>query len=229
MNTKLFALIVAAGSGSRMKSDMPKQFIPLGNKPILMLTVSRFLNFSQDMEIILVLPEREIQTWENLCNSYSFDQKKIKVIAGGSSRFLSVKNGLKAIEGNDGIIAIHDGVRPFITKKMIEKSYAMAADHGNAITAVYLKDSIRKIINEERSIAQDRNEFRLVQTPQTFRLDIIRSAYDQAESDYFTDDASVAESAGENIFILEGSYENIKITTPEDLLLAEAVLRNFQY
>jgi 2-C-methyl-D-erythritol 4-phosphate cytidylyltransferase len=229
MTNKLYAIIVAGGSGARMKRDMPKQFIPLGNKPIIMLTVSRFLQFSEDVNIVLVLPEKEIQTWENLCNSHSFDQKKIQVVAGGASRFLSVKNGLKAIDDQFGYVAIHDGVRPIISRDMIEHGYKVAKEKGNAITSVVLKESIRIMTSENTSSALDRNEFRLVQTPQTFQLDIIKKAYNQADSDQFTDDASVAESAGEKITLIEGSYQNIKITTPEDLLLAEAVLKNFQY
>ena len=229
MTNRLFAIIVAGGSGSRMKSETPKQFIPLGNKPIIMQTVSRFLHFSDDVSIVLVLPEKEIQTWENLCNAYSFDQKKIKVVVGGATRFLSVKNGLQAIEGATGIVAIHDGVRPVISRELIEKGFKTAQMHGNAIATVVLKDSIRKVNQDNSSTSLDRNEFRLVQTPQTFDLALIRNAYEQTDSVDFTDDASVAESAGQKITLIEGSYQNIKITTPEDLLLAEAVLRNFQY
>jgi 2-C-methyl-D-erythritol 4-phosphate cytidylyltransferase len=228
LSQDLFAIIVAGGSGSRMKSETPKQFIPLGNKPVLMLTVSRFLNLSREVQIILVLPAHEIQTWDNLCNTYSFDQKKIKTVAGGTSRFHSVKNGLAAIDQQDGLVAIHDGVRPFVTREMIEAGYTQAAALGNAITAVALKESIRKV-GKDGSKAKNRNYYKLVQTPQTFQLRAIRSAYMQAESALFTDDAAVAEYAGQEIFLMNGAYENIKITTPEDLILAEAFLRNFHY
>lgn len=229
MNADLFAIIVAGGSGARMKTHTPKQFIPLGNKPILMLTVSRFLRFSETLSIVLVLPEKEIQTWENLCNNHSFDQKRIKVVAGGATRFQSVKNGLNAIDSKEGLVAIHDGVRPFVTANLIEHGFAKALEKGNAIAAVSLKESIRKIFEGRASEARDRKKYMLIQTPQTFRLNSIKQAYKQPESDIFTDDSSVAECAGEEIVLIEGSYHNIKITTPEDLVLAEAVFKNFQY
>ena len=229
MVEKLFAIIVAGGSGTRMQSELPKQFIPIMNKPILMLTVSRFLDYSSSINVILVLPEKEIQTWENLCTSYSFDQKKVRVVIGGASRFLSVKNGLNAIEEEAGYVAIHDGVRPILSRQLIECGFKEAKLHGNAIASVQLKESIRKIVNSNSSIVADRNEYRLIQTPQTFSVNEIKRAYLQADSINFTDDSSVAESAGQVIHLIEGSYKNIKITTPEDLLLAEAVLKQFKY
>ena len=229
MNKKLYAIVVAGGQGSRMKSELPKQFIPLQKKPILFHTLQRFLEFPHPVEIILVLPEKEIQTWENISNNYNLNVKNVKIISGGASRFLSVKNGLASLPTSDGVVAIHDGVRPFLELSLLEKCYHVALEKGNAVAAVALKDSIRQVKEDGSSVSVNRNEYFLVQTPQVFNLSLIKNCYENAASDHFTDDASVAEQAGVGINIVQGSYENIKITTPEDLALAEAVLKNFRY
>lgn len=219
----LYAIIVAGGTGSRMQSQVPKQFIPVGGLPILMHTIRQFYNVSSDIHIILVLPPKDIPTWNKLCTEYNF-QILLTIVPGGETRFHSVQNGLHTITGKDGLVAIHDGVRPFVSVHTIRHSFEVARRVGCAIAVVPLKDSIRKI-SSEGSHAVSRTDFRLVQTPQTFQLAIIKSSFMQATHTNFTDDASVAEAAGYSISLIEGSYENIKITTPEDILWAEAFLK----
>ncbi|MTI30969.1 2-C-methyl-D-erythritol 4-phosphate cytidylyltransferase [Xanthovirga aplysinae] len=219
---KKYVIIVAGGSGSRMKTTLPKQFLEVGGKPILMHTLSAFHHYDSKIEIILVLPEKDMEQWDSLCEAHSF-RLSYQIKKGGISRFQSVKNGLEAIK-DEGLVAIHDGVRPFIDRDVIDGAFRTAAEKGNAVVAVPLKDSIRKLENSY-TVALDRNLYRLVQTPQVFRTEIIKKAYDQSEKAEMTDDASVAESAGLKIELVPGHYENIKITTPEDLYLAEAILR----
>ncbi|MFN6945784.1 MAG: 2-C-methyl-D-erythritol 4-phosphate cytidylyltransferase [Cytophagaceae bacterium] len=217
-----YALIVAGGSGTRMNSSMPKQFLVVAGKPILMHTIEKFLEADPYTQIILVLPFSELLTWKALCVDFNF-HKKIKLAEGGKSRYESVRNGLKTIHEDEALVAIHDGVRPCISPEIINKSYEVAALYGNAIASVALKDSIRMISSEANS-SVDRNAFRLIQTPQTFRFSLIKEAYSSTELPHFTDDASVAENAGMKIYLIEGSYQNIKITMPEDLMFAESLL-----
>jgi 2-C-methyl-D-erythritol 4-phosphate cytidylyltransferase len=221
MNYKEYALIVAGGKGTRIKSKLPKQFLALAGIPILMHTINAFYRYSEKITIILVLPEDEFSTWESLCKKHSF-RKIIVLQKGGDSRFQSVKNGLEKIEG-DGLVAIHDGVRPLVSEDIIGASFRLAAVHQSAVAAVRLKESIR-MTDQDNTKAMDRSRFRLIQTPQTFQVDLIRKAYQIKEDTSLTDDASVAERAGHIISLFEGSYENIKITTPEDLIIAEALL-----
>ncbi|QHT70090.1 2-C-methyl-D-erythritol 4-phosphate cytidylyltransferase [Rhodocytophaga rosea] len=219
-----YAIIVAGGSGSRMQTFLPKQFIKIGSKPVLMHTIERFHQYSPQLHIILVLPSQEIQTWEELCDQYNFTIP-VQTVAGGPTRFHSVQNGLSAISAEEGLVAVHDGVRPFVSIETISQSFAVAKEKGCAITMVPLKDSIRRIDPTGNNFSEDRRAFCLVQTPQTFRLSILRQSFAQAtDSSRFTDDASVAEAAGYAISLIEGSYRNIKITTPEDLIWAEAVI-----
>jgi 2-C-methyl-D-erythritol 4-phosphate cytidylyltransferase len=219
-----YAIIVAGGSGSRMQTSMPKQFIKIGDRPVLMHTIERFYQFSSDLHIILVLPAGEIQVWEDLCSQYHFTIP-VKIVAGGASRFHSVQNGLSAISAEEGLVAVHDGVRPFVSIETIAQSFIVAQEKGCAIAMVPLKDSIRRIDAAGNNYSEDRTAFCLVQTPQTFRLSILRQSFAQARDvARFTDDASVAEAAGYSISLIPGSYQNIKITTPEDLIWAEAVL-----
>lgn len=222
MNEKQFAIIVAGGSGSRINSPIPKQFLEISGKPVVMHTIEAFYNYRASIKIILVLPERDIPQWKVLCDQYRFNIPLI-LTKGGESRFESVRNGLKKL-GTDGLVAIHDGARPLVSRNIISKSFETAAKYGNAITAVSLKDSIRKMENDG-STAMDRAAFKLVQTPQTFKVNIIKAAYANATASAdFTDDAIVVERAGQIIHLVEGSYNNIKITTPEDLPIAEALL-----
>jgi 2-C-methyl-D-erythritol 4-phosphate cytidylyltransferase len=215
-----FAIIVAGGSGSRMGAAMPKQFIEVAQKPILMHTIARFFSYSASLQLILVLPAAEIPTWRALCKKHRFNVP-VALVAGGQTRFQSVKNGLNSIEASEGLVAVHDGVRPFVTPQLIAQGFAAAAQKGAAVTAVALKDSMR-IVEDGQNKAVNRAAYRLMQTPQTFRLDWLRHAFEQPEQPFFTDCASVAEHAGYDITLIEGLYENIKITTPEDLLWATA-------
>lgn len=222
-----YAVIVAGGSGSRMGSETPKQFLPIGNAPILMHTIKRFFTSNELVNIILVLPLEQIDRWHQLCEKYSFSIPHL-IVPGGKNRFQSVRNGLNSIGVNEGLVAIHDGVRPFISKRIIEETFAAAEKTGNAIAAVELKDSIR-LIDKKGNKTVNREDYRIIQTPQTFKISQIRDAFHKAENDQFTDDASVAEAAGYSIELVDGSYENIKITTPEDLAMAEAILKKFDY
>jgi len=222
MKHKEYALIVAGGKGTRIKSKISKQFLELQGLPILMHTLNAFFRYSAEINIILVLPEDEITYWQELCIKYNYT-KPIIIKSGGDSRFQSVKNGLDAIEG-DGLVAIHDGVRPLVSEDIIGASFRLAAVHQSAVAAVRLKESIR-ITDQDNTKAVDRSKFRLIQTPQTFQVGLIKKAYQIKEDPSLTDDASVAEKAGHLISLFEGSYENIKITTPEDLIVAEALLK----
>ncbi len=225
MEKQKYAVIVAGGSGSRMGSEIPKQFLPLAGKPILLHTIERFLTI-EEVQIILVLPEKDIEYWNELIEKVSFEPGKlaaIKIVAGGNSRFQSVKNGLAYIKA-DSLVAVHDGVRPLISSEIIRYSFTIADQSGSAVTSVPLKDSIREVDENKQSRAVERSRFRLMQTPQTFRSEIIKKAFEVEEQSFFTDCASVLEYAGFQINLIDGSYENIKITTPEDLLIAGALL-----
>ncbi|RIV17953.1 2-C-methyl-D-erythritol 4-phosphate cytidylyltransferase [Fibrisoma montanum] len=221
---QLFAIIVAGGSGSRMKTDVPKQFLPLNGKPILQHTIERFLAASPTISIVLVLPERDRPTWATLCDQHRFQPARVRVVNGGATRFQSVRNGLTAIladqQTSGGLVAVHDGVRPFVSTEIIRTSFSVAAQTGSAVTCVLAKDSVRLVGNDGQSQAVDRSRVRLVQTPQTFQLDLFRRAFQVDEQPFFTDCASVVEHAGFSVTLIEGAYENIKITTPEDLLWA---------
>ncbi|MEQ9423532.1 MAG: 2-C-methyl-D-erythritol 4-phosphate cytidylyltransferase [Cyclobacteriaceae bacterium] len=218
---KKYALIVAGGVGTRMAVDTPKQFIPVAGLPILMHTLTRFYKYEHQMEIILVLPTSHFSTWTNLSLQYDFDVPH-RLVAGGSERFHSVKNGLDSIEG-DGLVAIHDGVRPLIDEGTIDRCFKSAEKSGNGIASVDLKESIRHL-KKGGNEALDRSEYQLIQTPQTFQVKLIKEAFDREYIDQFTDDASVAEAAGQKINLVEGSYRNLKVTTKDDLVVAEAFL-----
>jgi 2-C-methyl-D-erythritol 4-phosphate cytidylyltransferase len=225
---KKYAIVVAGGSGTRMQSVVPKQFIPIGGLPVLMQTLKRFIDYPEAIEIILVLPKDHITEWKKLCKQYQFNPT-ITIVEGGASRFQSVKNGLNHIPDNmDGLVAIHDGVRPFITKRLILENFRIAEEYGSAITAIPLKDSLRTI-KDNKSKAVNRTDFKLIQTPQTFLISLIKKAFNRPEDSSFTDDATVFEADHGAVVLSEGSYQNIKITSPEDLLFAEAILTNFTY
>jgi 2-C-methyl-D-erythritol 4-phosphate cytidylyltransferase len=218
---KKIALIVAAGSGSRMHSPLPKQFMELNGKPLLMHTFRAFKKADPDFEFVLVLPEKEIDTWKRLCKKFGFNIKH-SIAKGGKSRFHSVKNGLKQI-GDEGIVFIHDGVRPLVSAKTIENCFQTALAHGNALPVILPSESVRRV-SGGKSEAVDRTRYYLVQTPQTFRVQLIKKAYEQKYSEKFTDDASVLENTGASIYLVEGNRENIKITWPADLTIAAALL-----
>jgi 2-C-methyl-D-erythritol 4-phosphate cytidylyltransferase len=218
---KLYALIVAGGSGKRMGAEVPKQFLELGGRPLLMHTIERFKQFDNTIEIITVLPENQIRNWMDLQEKYSFsiDQTMVK---GGKTRFHSVRNGLEFIE-TPGLIAIHDGVRPFVSRDTIKRCFDAAERLGNAIPVIPPSDALRLISNDESS-PLNRLQVRLVQTPQVFNTDLIIKAYKQEYMPEFTDDASVLERMGVHINLVEGNRENIKITNPEDMLISNAFI-----
>jgi 2-C-methyl-D-erythritol 4-phosphate cytidylyltransferase len=218
---QFYAIIVAGGSGSRMKTDVAKQFLLLRGRPILQHTIEQFLAYSDTMPIRLVLPERDLAIWATLCDEHNFHPANVATVTGGASRFQSVRNGLASIpieHDAAGLVAVHDGVRPFVTPAIIAESFAVASHRGSAVACVPAKDSVRLLgAHGQGSEAIDRARVRLVQTPQTFRLDWFRAAFATPEESHFTDCASVLEHAGYGISLIEGSYENIKITTPDDL------------
>jgi 2-C-methyl-D-erythritol 4-phosphate cytidylyltransferase len=219
--TPLTTIIVAGGKGERMQSDMPKQFIELRSLPILMHTIRVFYDYTAVMKLIVVLPETQIENWRTLCKKHAFSISH-DVVSGGQTRFESVSNGL-ALAGSEGIIAIHDGVRPLVSRETISRCFGAAARFGAAIPVMPPVESLR-MITAEGSVAVDRNRFRMVQTPQVFRAEIIQKAYQQQFNPLFTDDASVVEHAGYPIGLVEGNAENIKITLPADLLWAENLI-----
>jgi len=217
----LFALIVAGGSGRRYGSEIPKQFIELAGKPVLMHTIEKFKSFDENFEIIVVLPRSQKEYWEDLTVNYSFFVKHT-IVPGGGSRFHSVKNGLDII-GGEGLVAIHDGVRPLVSKETIARCIRGAQKYGNAVPVIKPTDSLR-IVTEHGTIPLNRLDTRIIQTPQVFSAKLIKKAYLQDYSEEFTDDATVLEKTGEIINLVEGNRENIKITTKQDLVVTEALL-----
>ncbi|WP_235917437.1 2-C-methyl-D-erythritol 4-phosphate cytidylyltransferase [Hymenobacter busanensis] len=215
---------MAGGSGMRMGADRPKQFLPLLGEPVLLHTLRRFAEPTlQVARLVLVLPADQFATWQQLCAEHSV-QIPHTVVAGGASRWASVRQGLAELKAHaEGVVAVHDGVRPLTPLTVINNTYTAAAEHGAAIAAVAPKDSVRGL-SKDGSYALDRARLRLVQTPQCFELNLLRRAYQLPELPTFTDDASVVEDL-HPIRLVEGDYRNLKITTPEDLLLAEALLQ----
>ena len=214
-------IIVAGGSGKRMGGSLPKQFSLVGGEPILARTINAFRKALPAARIVVVLPAEYIEFWKNY--SARFDVAKHSVIEGGKERFHSVKNGIEALSDAVDLIAVQDGVRPFASKEMILRAVACAAENGSAIPVVKAVDSYRAIDGEESKII-DRTPLRLVQTPQIFSAPILRAAYDTEFRTEFTDDASVVEYSGERISLCEGEHTNIKITTPTDIVFAEAII-----
>lgn len=214
---KAYAIIVAGGKGLRMGGEVPKQFLPINGKPILMHTIEAFRKALDGIEIILVLPADQHEYWQKLCQDYNFCSPEL-IAKGGETRFHSVKNGLAHLpDDEDAVVGIHDGVRPFVSKETIQRCYAAAAGGRAVVPVVPVVETIRQILPDGKSITRPRDEYRLVQTPQTFPLVMLKKAYEQPYSETFTDDASVVEAMGEEILMVEGNRENIKITTPSDL------------
>jgi len=212
-----FALIVAGGSGTRMKGKLPKQFLELNGKPLLMHTFEAFLKYDSKINFVLVLPEEQLINWKKLCVKYDFNVKH-SLISGGETRFQSVENGLSKIE-DDGIVFIHDGVRPLVSVQTIKNCFKTTHEKGNALPVISPSESVREMV-DGNSRAVDRTRYFLVQTPQTFKVSVIKKAYEQHYLEKFTDDASVLENDGHEIHLVHGNRENIKITYPEDLLIA---------
>lgn len=211
-------LIVAGGKGLRMGSDIPKQFIPVGGRPVLMHTLDAFYRHDPTIDIILVLPQSQQSYWKELCAKYDFHIPH-RIANGGETRFHSVKNGLALIEDRNGLTGIHDGVRPFVSSEVIARCYTEAAIHKAVIPVVDVIETLRHL---NRTVP--RNEYKLVQTPQVFDTALLQQAYQQPYKPDFTDDASVVEALGQSVFCVEGNRENIKITTPYDLTIANALI-----
>ena len=220
-----YVIIVAGGSGKRMGGEMPKQFLLVAGKPILMHTVEAFARADEGFKFILVLPEAHFSTWHSLVNEYNFTIP-VTLVPGGAERFFSVKNALVHVP-NGALVAVHDGVRPFASKETILEAFAVAAEKGAAVPVIDEVDSLRRVQKGE-SQAVNRSEYKRVQTPQVFQSTILQKAYNQEFSAFFTDDASVVESIGETITLTTGNVENIKITTPHELLLAEALINGYK-
>ncbi|MDD6209364.1 MAG: 2-C-methyl-D-erythritol 4-phosphate cytidylyltransferase [Bacteroidales bacterium] len=218
-----FLIVVAGGKGLRMGGELPKQFMIIGDKPLLMHTLQQFYTIQPDIRITLVLPKDHITYWNTLCKKYRFDIP-CSIIEGGNTRFQSVKNALNSISETEGVVAIHDGVRPFPAPQVIKNAFSTALKTGSAIPVLPLTDSIRFILPKGSKVA-DRSSYRIVQTPQTFNLALLKQAYSQPYDELFTDDASVVEALGKEITLIDGNRENIKITHPSDLLWAETYLK----
>lgn len=232
------AIIVAGGRGLRMGGDLPKQFLPIGGRPVLMHTLEAFERAIPGIALILVLPADQQALWRDLCRQHAFTLPH-SIVDGGATRFHSVLGGLRSIkasvpsvspEGSLPLVAVHDGVRPFVSVEVIRRCFAAAREHGAAIPVVPVVETVRQLtptLSSSNTI--DRSLLRLVQTPQVFRLDLLRRAYEQPYRDAFTDDAFVVEALGHPITLVEGNRENIKITTPFDLTIAEALVTRHDY
>ena len=213
-------MIVAGGKGLRMGASIPKQFLPVNGLPILMLTIKRFREYDGSLRIILVLPKEQHEYWNELCKNYHFTDA-YAVVEGGETRFHSVRNGLAAIpDDTQGVVGIHDGVRPFPSVEVIRACYETARTAKAVIPVVPVVETVRHIVAGGKTETVDRADYRLVQTPQTFDIQLLKQAYAQPYRDCFTDDASVVESAGHEVTLIKGNRENIKITTPFDLRIA---------
>lgn len=222
---KHYAIIVAGGSGTRFGSNIPKQFLPLCGRPVLMHTIERFL-LCPDTEVVVVLPAQQQDYWQELCQQYEFSAPH-SVVSGGDSRFQSVKNALLSLTLTDAdIVAVHDGVRPLVSTSLILSTYKTAEQCGAAIPATAVTDSVRQIEADGHSVALERASLRAVQTPQTFKAMELLRAYDVPFSPFFTDDASVYEHAGGKVALVEGETTNIKITHPIDITIAEHIINN---
>lgn len=218
-----YIIIVAGGKGLRMGSDIPKQFLPIGGKPVLMRTLERFRQYSPTLQIILVLPKAQQDYWQKLCKEYAFDID-YQLADGGETRFHSVQNGLAKIPDNaQGVVGVHDGVRPFPSIDVIRNCYETAREKKAVIPVIPVVETVRHL-KGDTSVTVPRNDYRLVQTPQTFDIQLLKEANRQPYNEGFTDDASVVEAYGFDITLVEGNRENIKITTPYDLKIAEVLI-----
>ena len=221
-----YVIIVAGGKGLRMGSDIPKQFLPIGGKPVLMRTLERFREYSPTLQIILVLPKAQQDYWHQLCKDYDFKVEYI-LADGGETRFHSVQNGLAKIPDDaEVVVGVHDGVRPFPSIDVIRNCYTTAREKKAVIPVIPVVETVRHLLvhSKDKSITVPRDEYRLVQTPQTFDIQLLKAANRQPYNDGFTDDASVVESYGHEITLVEGNRENIKITTPYDMKIAEVLI-----
>ena len=220
---KQYIIIVAGGSGSRMSSSIHKQFLKLNSKPILIHTIERLNRFVNNAEFIVALPKSQFEYWKELRKKYHLGIPH-KLSKGGKTRFESVKNALSFVK-EESIVAIHDGVRPLVSEAVVKRCMSTADRQGSAIPTLNLNESLRQL-NGDTSIALDRSKYKIVQTPQCFKSQTILKAYELEYNESFTDDASVVEALGESVMLVDGNKENIKITTPEDLKIAEMYLKS---
>ena len=222
-----YVIVVAGGKGLRMGSDIPKQFLPIGGRPVLMHTLERFREYSAELQIILVLPETQQDYWHGLCKEYHF-QVEYLLANGGQTRFHSVQNGLALVPDDaEGVVGVHDGVRPFPSVDVIRNCFETARTAKAVIPVIPVVETVRHLEGDS-SVTVPRGDYRLVQTPQTFDIQLLKAANRQPYNDGFTDDASVVESYGHTITLVEGNRENIKITTPYDIVVAEAIITSEQ-
>lgn len=219
-----YVIITAAGSGTRMNNAVPKQFLDLAGKPVLYYTIKAFMEAIPGIKIILVLPAQQISFAQMVLQAFE-ERINLTIVPGGTTRYHSVQNGLAGLP-EVSIIMVHDGVRPLVSKELIQRCYALASEKGSAIPALTASDSMR-IMDGDESTPLNRNNVRIIQTPQAFRGDVLLPAFSQPYHDEFTDEASVVEAAGGIIFLTSGEKRNLKITTPEDLVIAAALI-NFQ-
>ena len=219
-----YAILVAGGKGLRMGGDIPKQFLPIGGKPVLMRTIEVFREAYPDIHIILVLPVSQQEYWQQLCCEYAFGIP-FQIANGGETRFHSVSNGLKLVPGDvEGIVGVHDGVRPFVSVETIQRCYDEAVEYGAVVPVVPIVETVRQLHKDGTNFTVPRDEYKLVQTPQTFRVSLLKEAYRQSYIPDFTDDASVVEALGKPVHLVEGNHENIKITTPADIRFVNGLL-----
>jgi len=218
---KKYVIIVAGGKGLRMGTDLPKQFLPMGDKPVLMHTLEVFRRYDETLQIILVLPQEQQSFWKQLCEEYHFTIEHV-LAEGGETRFHSVKNGLALVQ-EPGLVGVHDGVRPFVSLEVIGRCYDLARVQKAVIPVVDVVETLRHLTNGG-SETVSRNDYKLVQTPQVFDVELLKQAYAQEFTPFFTDDASVVEAMGTPVYLAEGNRENIKITTPFDLKVGSALL-----
>lgn len=233
MEMSNYIIIVAGGKGLRMGADIPKQFLPVGGKPVLMRTLERFQAYSESevaagrsgLRIILVLPKAQQAYWHELCEQYAFTVEHA-IADGGETRFHSSKNGLQLVPDDAlGVVGIHDGVRPFVDEEVISRCYETARREGAAIPVMPVTETLRHIDGNGNGRNVLRSDYRIVQTPQTFDIQLAKRAFQQPYSDAFTDDASVVEALGNSVTMVDGNRENIKLTTPYDLMIAEQLVK----
>ena len=220
---KKYIIIVAGGKGLRMGGDIPKQFLPVCGKPVLMRTIEAFYAYDHHIHIILVLPKDQQEYWQNLCRDYAFDIHH-RIADGGETRFHSVQNGLALVDAVDGLVGVHDGVRPFVAHEVIARCYDEAQEKEAVIPVVDVVETVRRLTHDGGSETVPRDRYKLVQTPQVFTIPLLKQAYSQTFTPFFTDDASVVEALGHAVALVKGNRENIKLTTPFDLTVAKALV-----
>ncbi|MBQ8695436.1 MAG: 2-C-methyl-D-erythritol 4-phosphate cytidylyltransferase [Bacteroidaceae bacterium] len=222
---KKYIIVVAGGKGLRMGGEVPKQFQVIGNKPVPMVTLERLHAIDPAMQLVLVLPAEQFDLWKEMCRQYEF-AVPLLLTQGGATRFHSVQNGLAQVDDIDeALVGVHDGVRPFVSQRVIDDCFREAWIHGAAIPMIDLQDSLRHIVGADGvTEVVPRDRYRLVQTPQVFKLSVLRKAYEQRFVETFTDDASVVEASGKDVVAVEGNRENIKLTTPFDMLVARTLM-----